>query len=147
MGASDLKSRKQGTKANILGHQRLWKVAQLALFGQSGNRVWIWRWICCYLQLIDLLVIAYALVLLFHPEYAVVPRHYPDLYRSNKHNFDVIPLSTVDRDHETTDPAMNLTAGFAGNVTSSLRSACWTNCGVLAAPISLFPPSWRAQGY
>jgi len=77
-------------------------------------------------------VISYALVLLFHPEYAVVPRHYPDLYQSNKHHFDIIPSSTVDRDHETTDAVVNLTAaGFRGNATRSLRSACWTNCGAL----------------
>lgn len=75
--------------------------------------------------LIDLLVISYALVLLFHLEYAVVPSRYPDSYESNRHHSDVVPSSTVETDHA----AVNLTAAvFSGNTSSSLRSICWTNC-------------------
>ena len=85
---------------------------------------------CCCFQLIDLLVISYALVLLFHPEYAVVPPRYPDSYESNRHHSDVVPSSTVETDHA----AVNLTAAvFSGNTSSSLRSICWTNCGLLCA--------------
>jgi len=82
----------------------------------------------CYLQLVDLLVISYALVLLFHPEYTLT--RYPDLYESKKHS-DVVQSSTVETDRAVTSPAVNLTSGFISNVTSTLRSVCWSNCGVL----------------
>lgn len=82
-------------------------------------------------QLVDLLVISYALVLLFHPEYTLLPTRYPDLYESNKHYSDVIQTSTVETDHAATVPALNLTTGFSGNTTSPLPNICWSNCGVL----------------
>jgi len=90
--------------------------------------------ITCYLlllfQLIDILVISYALVLLLHPEYTVVPTRYPDFYPSRKHHSDVAS-STAGTDHAVTAAAVNLTTSFVGNTTSSLRLSCWTNCGLL----------------
>ena len=76
-------------------------------------------------------MISYALVLLFHPEYTLLPAHYPDLYKSHKHQSDVAASSTVETDHAASVAAMNLTPAANSNTTGSLRSVCWTNCGVL----------------
>jgi len=73
--------------------------------------------------------------MLFHPEFTPEP---PDWCQPNKRHFDIIPSSTADSDtdHETTDPAVNLTSRFSGNTTSSLRHACWLNYGMLHLTIS-----------
>ena len=79
----------------------------------------------------DLLVISYALVLIFHPEYMLMTR-YPDLRlpASKEHQSDIIPFPTVETNRSETASAENLTTGFISN-TSSLRNVCWNNCGVL----------------
>jgi len=85
--------------------------------------------------MIDLLVISYALMLLFHPEYTLVPSRYSSVYKSNKHRQSDVSISssTAEADEAVTVRGVNMTKTTAAisNTTSSLRSICWTNCGQL----------------
>jgi len=72
----------------------------------------------------DLLLISYALVLLFHPEYTLEPKAYTDLYESIRRRSDGIPSFAVEADF-----AVNQTIDVSSNSTRSLRTPCFSNCG------------------